>query len=82
MLVTKLPTFGSHSSANGHVPHAWIAASIVGCKDSVNIYESVYTSVDDATKALVPYLFHTEAINVKHLQRQAGGADCGLFAIH
>jgi hypothetical protein len=59
----------------------WIAASTVGCKDSVNIYDSVYTSVDDATEALVPYLFHTEAINVKHLQRQVGGADCGLFAI-
>ena len=58
-------------------------ASSVGCiKDSVNIYDSLYTSFDETTKAIASSLFRTRIkMHMEPLQKQVGGTDCGLFAI-
>ena len=54
----------------------WIVASSVGCtKGMVNIYDSLYTSLDETTILLVSSLFGCQ------YQMQRGGTDCGLFAI-
>ena len=61
----------------------WIVASSNGCiKDSVNIYDSLYTSLGETTKVRVSSLFgFCVNMHMQPLQRQVGGTDCGLFAI-
>ena len=61
----------------------WIVASSVGCiEDIVNIYDSLYTSLDGPTKMVVSSLFHARTnMHMQPLQKQVGGTDCGLFAI-
>ena len=58
----------------------WIVASTVHCKDGeVNIYNSVYSTVDEETDKVLANLFHYTSVKV--MQKQVGGNDCGLFAI-
>ena len=61
----------------------WIVSSSIGCiKDSVNIYDSLNTSLDETTKVTVSSLFgFCVNMHMQPLQRQVGGTDCGLFAI-
>ena len=61
----------------------WIAASSVGCmKDTVNIYDSLYTSLNETTKMAVSSLFHARTnMEMQPLQKQIGGTDCGVFAV-
>ena len=62
----------------------WIAASSVDCRNGgVNIYDSVYSSLDESTEIIVCDLFHTNTKNLKmqSLEKQVGGTDCGIFAI-
>ena len=61
----------------------WIAASNVGCENKVNVYDSAYSHLDEETKKVVCNLFQTKAdkIEIKTLQKQVGGTDCGLFSI-
>ena len=47
----------------------------------MNVYDSVYTIVDETTKEVINWLFHTRNTKMQPLQKQIGGADCGLFAI-
>ena len=48
----------------------------------MNIYNSLYTSLDETTKVTVSSLFSfCVNMHMQPLQRQAGGTDCGLFAI-
>ena len=47
----------------------------------MNVYDSLYTSLDETTKVVVSSMFHTHCINMQPLQKQVGGTDCGLFAI-
>ncbi len=49
----------------------------------VNIYDSVYSSLDESTEIIVCDLFHTNTKNLKmqSLEKQVGGTDCGIFAI-
>ena len=48
----------------------------------MNIYDSLYTSFNETTKAIVSSLFHTHInVHIQPLQEQVGGTDCGLFAI-
>ena len=60
----------------------WIVASRVGCtKGTVNIYDSLYTSLDEPTKLLVSAMFQSNIQYIQPLQKQIGVTDCGLFAI-
>ena len=63
----------------------WIVASNVGCKrKEVNIYDSVYSSVNKETEKVVFNIFNGGSkmtINMRPFQKQSGGADCGLFAL-
>ena len=61
----------------------WIVASTVNCKDGeVNIYDYVYSTVDEETDKVLANLFHySSSVKVMQTQKQVGGNDCGLFAI-
>ena len=60
----------------------WIVASNIGCRNGVvNVYDSVYRSVDKATRAVITNLFQSSTIKTIDSQKQEGGTDCGLFAI-
>ena len=63
--------------------HHWIAASSIGCHDnsSVNIFDSVFTSLDSCSIDLIKNHFPSRTIKVQPFQKQLGGKDCGLFAI-
>ena len=63
--------------------HHWIAASSIGCPDnaSVNIYDSVFTSLDSCTIDVIKNHFPSRTIKVQHFQKQSGGKDCVLFSI-
>lgn len=61
----------------------WILASSVGCGNKVNIYDSVFSQLDEETKQVVCKLFQIDPINIemKTFQKQVGGTECGLFSI-
>ena len=60
----------------------WILASNIGCTNGdVNIYDSVYSSVDKATIAIITRLFQSSAVKIVTSSKQKGGTDCGVFAI-
>ncbi len=59
----------------------WILASSVCHTDVVKIYDSIYSNVDGKTKDVVVNLFHAQNLEVVGTQKQAGGEECGLFAI-
>lgn len=60
----------------------WILASNIGCADGcLNVYDSVYASVDDDTSRVLRNLFNFQVVNMIDFQKQKGGTDCGLFAI-
>jgi len=65
--------------------HHWVVATTVNCKDGeVIVFDSVYRSLDDETKAMVSRLFQNSSelkIEVVNPQKQKGGNDCRLFAI-
>ena len=65
-----------------HTWDHWIVASTINCKDGeVNIYDSVFSTVDEETKDVVANLFHSSSMKLMQIQKQVGGKDCGLFAI-
>ena len=60
----------------------WVLASTVGCEGgTVNLYDSVYHSLDEVTLQVVHNLFQHFSINMISSQKQEGGTDCGLFVI-
>ena len=62
----------------------WIVMSNFQCEQgSVNIYDSLYSDVDDETRRLVNFIFDREVSihSVQHVPKQKGGTDCGIFAI-
>ena len=66
---------------HSHSNH-WVAVSSVGCKnDSVYVYDSLYTSLDEMK--VVSRQFHARCITMQPMQKlvHVGGADCGLFAV-
>ncbi len=67
---------------NNHHGH-WLTVSTIGTLHPVvNVYDSMYRSVSTGVKAT---LLHTEAkeitLNFMNVHIQAGGCDCGLFAV-
>ena len=60
----------------------WVAVSSVGCKnDSVYVFDSLYTFLDETTKQVVSRQFHARCIIMQPMQKQLGRTDCGLFAL-
>ena len=59
----------------------WIVASTVGCTNSVCVYDSVYNILDEGTIDVIFNLFHSSKVKMMEYKKQAGGKDCGLFAI-
>ena len=64
----------------------WLTISTIGTSHpDVHVYDSMYPSAGTLVKAQTAALLHTEspAIHLKFMsvQMQAGGYDCGLFAV-
>lgn len=62
----------------------WIVASTINSvNNKVYVYDSVYSSLDQETEAVVLNLFQGSLLPVQmaETQKQDGGCDCGLFAI-
>ena len=60
----------------------WIVASTLhSSKAVVQIYDSVYDSLDEGTKNVICNLFKLSRYLLAKMQKQVGGQDCGLFAI-
>jgi len=61
----------------------WIVASTIFTKaGQVKVYDTVYTTINKETKAVISYLYGpTASPRLVNISKQKGGADCGLFAI-
>ena len=61
----------------------WIIASHIGSAANVlQVFDSLYSSVDDTTMKLLTKLFGASvAIEMGSCPQQSGTADCGIFAI-
>ena len=61
-----------------------MASTLGCCKDEVEVFDSLYVSVDDDTRSTVLNLFQIEGLlklNIVKTQTQEGGDVCGLFVI-
>ncbi len=70
------------NNCNGH----WLTVTTIGCPHPiVSVYDSVYRSAGKHAKSQVASLLYSNApkirLNFMDSQVQAGGSDCGLFAI-
>ena len=62
----------------------WITISNIGLSDSsVNVYDSLYIGMNEATKELIAKFVHKDKvkINIMNVQQQENETDCGVFAI-
>ena len=60
----------------------WILASNITNEEGIfNIYDYVYSSLDNDTQKVLANLFVFEEVRFVTFQKQVGGTDCGLFAI-
>ena len=49
--------------------------------NAVNVYDSLYDSVDEKNLKIIQQLFGVKEVRVVPVQKQQGFNDCGLFAI-
>ena len=61
----------------------WIVTSTLFARsDQVKLYDSVFTTIDKETKAVISNLYGPEILpRLVSICKQKGGTDCGLFAI-
>lgn len=60
----------------------WILASNFGCANGdVNVYDSVCSSVDKPTIAVITQLFQSSTVKIVKSLKQKGGTYCGVFVI-
>ena len=62
----------------------WIVASTIDSdSNTVKVYDSLYSTLDEDTKKIILNLFEKSRSNMIHVnvQKQSGIKDCGLFAI-
>ena len=63
----------------------WVTAHKSNNDDSINVYDSVFSSVDNATRKILQNLFEVSnnfQVNmVLSQKREEGSNNCGLFAI-
>ena len=60
----------------------WIVASTIHAECGVvQVYDSIYSTVDDETRSSIKNLFiPLSSIQLIEVQKQVGGKDCGLFS--
>ena len=66
-----------HSRGN----HWIVASTILSDAGCVDVYDSLYDSLDDGSVDIITHLFGELKINMAPLKKQHGSSDCGLFAI-
>lgn len=87
LLQTKEQPKGGSDTNKLQIVHSrgdhWIVAStILATKDEVNLYDSVYRTVDRNTNKIIKNLFPSSpSIELVRINGQTGGKDCGVFAI-
>ena len=62
----------------------WITISNIGVSDhSVNVYDSLYNGINQATKELIANYVQKDnvKINIMNVQQQENESNCGVFAI-
>ena len=60
----------------------WIAASTVNTYPKLAVYDSLYSSIDEATVKILKQMFGAKVeVEVRDGPKQDGTSDCGLFAI-
>ena len=60
----------------------WIVAStLYTTNDNVNVYDSLYDTVDKQTRDIISCLFGISSINIVPIHKQQGTEDCGLYSI-
>jgi hypothetical protein len=62
----------------------WVVASTINSDNSVQVYDSLYATLNDETADVIKNIFEVTdemTIEVKKMQTQHGSKDCGLFAI-
>ena len=59
----------------------WIVATNIGCAPKLQVFDSLYSSVDKATIELLTNLLGPSIIEMGNSPRQDGATDCGLYAI-
>lgn len=60
----------------------WIVASTLYCTNGkVNVYDSLYDTVDEQTKGIITGLFGISGIDIVPIHKQQGTQDCGLYSI-
>ena len=66
-----------HSKGN----HCIVASTILTKPNSVDVYDSLYNSIDPESLKTIQNLFGIKEICMVEVQKQEGCDDCGLFAI-
>ena len=64
--------------------HWVVVSNITSSQDTVNVYDSIFSSISDGTREVVMNLFKVNSdtkICLPQMQKQNGENDCGLFAI-
>ncbi len=62
--------------------HWIVAAKILATEDTVLLYDSVYRTIDRATKDIINNLFSASiSAELVAINRQVGAMDCGVFSI-
>jgi len=81
-LRAPLPATGALQILHSRGNH-WIVASTVGCSaGEVMVFDSLYSSIDQATRDLILQVFGKEVhIKLEKSPQQLGGKDCGVFAV-
>ena len=61
----------------------WITISNIGVSDqSVNVYDSLYNDINQATKEFIAKYVHKDKVKINmNVQQQENESDCGVFAI-
>ena len=60
----------------------WIAASTVNTYPKLAVYDSLYSSIDEATVKILKQIFGAKVeVEVRDGPKQDSTSDCGLFAI-
>ena len=60
----------------------WVVASNIGCSTGkVNLYDSLYNEISDATQMLLEKVIENAKVTLPECSEQIGSHDCGLFAI-
>ena len=80
---SQQPPFNELQIIHSRGNHWIVASSLLSERGYVNVYDSLYDSVDEDTQKTIKFLFKDESIKVKmsKVQKQHVGDDCGLFAI-